>query len=114
MVASAFFWNILGRSELSHCGQLDGDFEWDDAKAAENYAKHGVSFEMARAVFTDAFGVEAVDDRENYGEERLILIGMAEDVLLFVVYTDREDHVRLISARRATRHKQDEYYERNG
>jgi hypothetical protein len=51
---------------------MDVSFEWDEAKAAENYAKHGVSFETATKVFGDPFGVERLDDRENYGEERFI------------------------------------------
>jgi uncharacterized protein len=42
-------------------------FEWDDAKAAENYARHGVSFETATKAFKDPFGIERLDDRENYG-----------------------------------------------
>jgi hypothetical protein len=41
----------------------DGEFEWDDAKAAANLAKHGVSFEQARAAFGDAFAIDFVDDR---------------------------------------------------
>jgi len=40
-------------------------FEWDDAKAAENYAKHGVSFELATEVFQDPFGIEQLDDRAD-------------------------------------------------
>jgi uncharacterized protein len=44
----------------------DDDFEWDDAKAIENYAKHGISFEDARRVFDDQFAVDGVD--EVYGE----------------------------------------------
>jgi uncharacterized DUF497 family protein len=54
---------------------MDESFEWDEAKAAENYAKHGVSFETATEVFDDPFGIERLDDREDYGEVRFILIG---------------------------------------
>ena len=46
------------------------DFEWDATKAAENYAKHGVSFEQAREAFDDPFGIDFADDREDYGAER--------------------------------------------
>ncbi len=84
-------------------------FDWDDDKAEENYAKHGVSFELAELVFSDPFAVERVDDRQDYGEERFILIGMAREVVLFVVYTEREERIRLISARRATRLERDDY-----
>jgi uncharacterized DUF497 family protein len=92
---------------------MDGEFEWDDAKASENYAKHGVDFETATQVFQDPFALEFLDDREDYGEDRFILIGMANGVLT-VVYTERNDRVRLISARRATKHEQDNYFAQNG
>jgi uncharacterized DUF497 family protein len=88
-------------------------FEWDEAKAAENYKRHGVSFEMARKVFEDPFAIERLDDREDYGEERFILIGMAKGTALTVVYTERADRYRLISARRATKHEQDDYFAQN-
>ena len=53
----------------------DGNYQWDDAKAASNYAKHGVTFEAARDAFKDPFAIEFIDDREDYGEDRFILIG---------------------------------------
>ena len=83
-------------------------------KAADNYAKHGISFETARVVFKDVFAVEGFDDREAYGEDRFTIIGMAEGTLLFVVYTPRQHRLRLMSARRATRHEQDDCYQQNG
>jgi putative transcriptional regulator len=55
----------------------DDDFEWDDAKAALNLARHGVSFEVARLVFDDAFAVVREDRRQDYGEERFVLLGAA-------------------------------------
>jgi hypothetical protein len=91
----------------------DDDFEWDEAKSIANDAKHGVTFERARQVFNDAFAVGNYDDRADYGEDRFTMIGMVEDTLLFVAYTERGDRVRIISARRATRHEQDEYYRQN-
>ena len=87
----------------------DKNFEWDDAKAAENEAKHGISFETAKLVFKNPFAIELLDDREDYGEDRFVLIGMAQGVVLTVVYTQREECNRLISARRATRLEQDDY-----
>ena len=88
-------------------------FEWDEAKAAENYAIHGVSFETAAKVFSNPFGIERLDDRQDYGEERFILIGTAEEAVITVVYTERNGRVRIISARRATRHEQDDYFIEN-
>ena len=53
-------------------------FEWDEVKAAANYAKHGVSFEAATKAFKDAFAIERLDDRRDYGEDRYILTRTAE------------------------------------
>jgi uncharacterized protein len=91
----------------------DDRFEWDETKAAENYAKHGVSFELATEVFNDPFAIERLDDREDYGEDRFILIGSAEGAILTVVYADRNDRIRMISARQATKREQDDYFTEN-
>ena len=89
-------------------------FEWDDAKAHANFRAHGVSFDLARTAFKDPFAIERLDDREDYGEERFVLIGRAEgNILLFVAYTEREDRIRIISARRATEYEQDDYFQQN-
>lgn len=74
-------------------------FEWDPAKAAQNEADHGVSFEAAQEVFTDPFALEWLDDREDYGEERCVILGMVDGRLLYVAYTMRGDAIRIISAR---------------
>ena len=90
------------------------EFEWHDAKAEANLQAHGVSFELAKTVFRDPFAVERLDDRGNYGEERFVIIGMAEgNVALFVAYTEREGRMRIISARRATQNEQDDYFQQN-
>ena len=89
------------------------EFEWDRAKALENRRKHGVSFEQAQRAFSDPLGVEWIDDREGYGEERTILLAMADGTILVVIFTERDDRVRLISARKATRNEQDLYYKEN-
>jgi uncharacterized DUF497 family protein len=89
------------------------EFEWDDAKAAANLAKHGVSFEQARDAFDDPFAIDFVDDREDYGELRLILIGMVENRLLVAAHTMRNDKVRIISAREAEPHERRRYHEEN-
>jgi uncharacterized protein len=90
------------------------DFEWHKSKAEANFKLHGASFEFARSVFKDPFAIERVDDREDYGEERFVIIGMAEgSILLFVAYSEREEHIRIISARRATRNEQDDYFSQN-
>lgn len=91
----------------------DIDFDWDDTKAATNWRDHGVAFHQAVKTFRDPFAVEWIDDRENYGEERVNLLGMCDGVLLHVTYTERGDKLRLISARRAEKHEQDHYYREN-
>jgi uncharacterized DUF497 family protein len=90
------------------------EFEWHDAKAKANLQSHGVSFELAKTVFKDRFAIERLDDREDYGEQRFIIVGMADGhVLLFVAYTEREERIRIISARRVTQHEQDDYFRQN-
>jgi hypothetical protein len=87
------------------------EFDWHDAKADANLQLHGVSFDLAMTVFSDPFAVERLDDREDYGEERFVIVGMAEgNVVLFVAYTEREERIRIISARRATQYEQDDYF----
>jgi hypothetical protein len=89
-------------------------FEWHDAKAEVNFRDHGVSFELAETVFKDPFAIERLDDREDYGEERFVIIGMAEGhVLLYVAYTERRERIRLISARRVTQLEEADYFEQN-
>lgn len=83
-------------------------------KAAANVRKHGISFNRATAVFRDPMKIEELDDREDYGEERLRAIGMVQGVLLSVVYTENDDVIRIISARGATKDEQDDYYRKNG
>ncbi len=90
------------------------EFEWHAAKAEANLQTHGVSFELARTVFKDPFAIERLDDRKDYGEERFVIIGMAEgQILLFVADTEREERIRIISARRVTQHEQDDYFRQN-
>ena len=91
----------------------DGTFQWDDNKTAQNFAKHGVSFEVAKAVFKDPFAVEQIDDRENYDEERSTIIGMVDNRLMFVAYTIRNEFIRIISARAAEPFEKREYHEQN-
>ena len=75
--------------------------EWDDKKAAINKQKHGVEFEDAALVFADENRLELHDDKHSQDEDRWQVIGMVDDVL-FVVYTERGEAVRLIMAREAS------------
>ena len=78
-------------------------YEWDEAKAASNLAKHGVSFLDAAEVFEDAGHLEVDVSRAADGEIRFKIIGTFEGRLLAVVYTLRGDTVRVISARPTNR-----------
>jgi uncharacterized DUF497 family protein len=91
----------------------EDDFEWDDAKAAQNYADHGVSFEVARRVFEDPFATERLDDRQDYGEDRYSILGMVDGRILYVAYTLRNGTIRIISARGAEPDERRRYHEDN-
>jgi uncharacterized DUF497 family protein len=85
-------------------------FEWDERKAGINLAKHGVTFEAVKDVFRDPFALTELD-RDEAVEERWRIIGLTQTGVLFVVFTERSGGaIRIISARRATRHEQSRYY----
>ena len=92
---------------------IEDSFEWDDDKAASNLTKHGVSFDEAKSVFLDPFAVELFDDRADYGEDRFVLIGMSTENVLTVVYTERKERNRIISARKAAANERRLYHEQN-
>ena len=86
-------------------------FEWDEEKAKQNYIKHKISFETATHVFDDENYIEMYDFEHNEFEDRYIVIGRVGEIL-FVVYTERGDKIRLISARLADREEEAIYYGR--
>ena len=95
---------------------LENRFEWDENKNKANLEKHGISFETAKLVFDDAHCLLVLDRIEG-GEERWHAIGMIlkAAVVLTVVHThrteSREEVIRIISARRATKQEEDDYAE---
>ena len=79
-------------------------FTWDRSKDAANAAKHGVDFQEAISIFRDGLAAVFDDEWHSDDEHREIIIGYSErNRLLIVVFTEREDSVRIISARKATR-----------
>ena len=84
------------------------DFEWNERKNHANIAKHGIDFDEAIGIFRGVV-VERVDKRRDYGETRVVAIGMAEGRELVVVYTLRGEAHRVISARRARRDERRTY-----
>jgi hypothetical protein len=83
--------------------ELNVEFEWDPAKAITNLRKHKVPFLRACEVFNVPGRVERPGASDEPDEERWIVIGCADGQILFVVYTQRSERIRLISARSATR-----------
>jgi uncharacterized protein len=92
-------------------------FEWHEAKNRSNHTKHGIDFETARLVFDDPHCITFVE-RVSAGEERWHAIGSIENIILVVVvhiYREEgsDEVIRIISARRATRHERDLYVQAN-
>ena len=88
-------------------------FEWDESKNRKNFSKHGVDFNDATEIFS-SIRVTAVDKRKDYGEVRKITIGRIGKSICVVVYTERDETRRIISARKANvreRRRYDEFIE---
>ena len=87
-------------------------FEWDLKKDSANLRKHGIEFVEASTVFGDPLSVTISDPDHTTDEDRFIIIGMsASQRLLVVVHTIREERIRLISCRNATKHEKHAYEE---
>lgn len=78
------------------------EFEWDEDKRQQGIAKHQVDLVYAAAIFAGVT-VTATDGRTEYGEVRQVAIGKVDDAVFVVVFTERGDRVRLISARKGGR-----------
>ena len=85
-------------------------FVWDSDKAEKNFKKHKVKFETAAMVFLDDFSIDSYDEFHSDEEDRIKIIGEVEKILV-VIYTERGDRNRIISARQATKFEREEYYE---
>lgn len=83
--------------------------EWDDEKAEINRRKHKVLFSLAAKVFLDEFKIDEFDEFHSDDEERRKIIGKVENILA-VVYTERKEKYRIISARLATKKEKEDYY----
>ena len=87
-------------------------FTWDAKKAAANERKHRVSFAEAATAFADPLSLTVSDHEHSDTEERFLLLGLSHrGRLLVIAHTEREDTIRLISARRANRREQAIYEE---
>lgn len=90
--------------------QIELEFEWDEEKADENVKKHAVSFEEAKTIFNDRFAVTIADPDHSVGEYRFADLGLSVTGRLLVVwYTERNDVIRIIGSREATRFERRTY-----
>ena len=91
---------------------MNPQFEWDPEKAKANLQKHQVDFEEASTVFDDTQFITFLDDEHSADEERYITIGLSKKSrLLMVAHTDRNERIRIISARKVTKHEEKFYQE---
>ncbi|MFM7191747.1 MAG: BrnT family toxin [Microcystaceae cyanobacterium] len=85
-------------------------FEWDDHKAKLNLTKHGITFEEAKAIFLDPLAYIFDDEWHSIGEQREIIIGHDDqNRLLLVSFTERNQVIRIISARLTTQKERKKY-----
>ena len=88
------------------------EFEWDPVKDVENQANHGVSFDEASAVFGDLFAITIDDPDHSSDEDRLLTTGYSSRQRLIIVsHTDRDERLRIISARDVTAGERHDYAE---
>jgi uncharacterized DUF497 family protein len=88
-------------------------YEWDEAKNSSNLTKHGLKFEDAEQVFSGPC-VTFVDDRFDYGEERLITLGLLAGRLVVIAHAPRDEETRIISMRKGNQREQEIYKKRLG
>ena len=87
-------------------------FTWDPAKEKANQGKHGISFDEAQTVFLDENAQLIADPDHSMEEDRFILLGLSTSLRLLVVchcYRENEQLIRIISARKASRHERRTY-----
>ena len=85
-------------------------FTWGESKRKDNILKHGMDFIDAKATFSSAtFTFE--DDRFSYGEQRFVTLGMLKGVVVLIAHTERNDKIRIISMRKATKNEQKIYFQ---
>lgn len=88
-------------------------FEWDENKNSSNIKKHGISFEEAKTVFYDENARLISDPDHSIEEERFIILGMSLNLKIIIVvhtYKEKDELIRIISARKATKNESKIYY----
>ena len=90
---------------------MDLKFVWNERKNAINIEKHGVSFSMATIVFSDPGNINWYDsEHSSFSEDRWKIIGLGGCDVLTVIYTENDDYIRIISARKADKKEEEEYF----
>jgi len=87
-------------------------FEWDESKATSNLKKHQISFDEAKTVFFDEFGIQFYDEDHSSNEDRFLMLGMSSSARLPIVCHCERSHgaiIRIISARQATKRESAHY-----
>jgi uncharacterized DUF497 family protein len=88
-------------------------FDWDESKRLANIKKHGVDFADAATIFdSDVFTIE--DQRFDYGETRYITFGLFQSCVIVVAHTDDNETIRIISARKASKHEAEQFFKEIG
>jgi hypothetical protein len=88
------------------------NFEWDPGKARQNHRKHRISFQEAATVFGDPLAVTYPDPDHSASEQRFITVGMSSvGRVLIVAHLDRNENIRIISARKTTQRERKHYEE---
>jgi uncharacterized DUF497 family protein len=90
---------------------VDGllEFEWDPAKDASNLVKHGITFADAARVFDDPHHLIGDSTKPEYGEIRRLAVGRVDNRFITVIFTEREEKLRIISARRTRQDERRQY-----
>jgi uncharacterized DUF497 family protein len=88
-------------------------FTWDERKRQTNLAKHGLDFADAEQVFAGPL-VLVEDNRRDYGEQRMIGIGLLDLLVVLIVHVESNDEIRIVSMRRATSDETDLFYQHAG
>ena len=89
------------------------EYEWDARKRKANIRKHGFDFRDGPLVF-EGLTITVLDDREDYGEERFVTLGLLNRTVVVIVHTERPDLIRVISMRKATENEESYFFAQVG
>lgn len=88
-------------------------FTWDEAKRKINLAKHGYDFADAPKVFAGPL-VLSEDRKDDYGEQRMLALGLLDEVVVLIVHVESDDSIRIISMRKGTKNETNDFFKKSG